>query len=464
MDTKRKRITFGLILLVLFISIGYAVLTTVFNVNSSVSLSKVSFNIHFDNVVISEGNKAEVAEGNDARITNDAKTEITFAVSLKKLGDYYSFTTDIINEGTIPGKVKSIDLNGLSDSQKKLLKYDVYYTESGRNIKPGDYVGPELSKNITFDLVYELDADISNEDMPTDDVTVQCTLVITMENGTLNEYRSRAASNRLMQDEDYFPTSFLTFTRPANSNEHQGIYRLDGTENDDYPIYFYRGLNSNIHNHVKFAGYCWRIVRTTNTGGIKIIYNGIPNENGICSNSSSTLGRRSYAFDSNGSWKWDEHSIKEYMSTWYFENIISYQSFLEDTVFCNDNQYTNGRITLDCSSENEVSVANGKNNYPIGFLTAEEANMCGMSADGTNGDVWISGGNYWTMTGYLNEDNNRAWVVSNTLFASYYYTPNYYRGVWDDSYSVRPVLSFNSDVSFTEGDGTANNPYIASLS
>lgn len=34
--------------------------------------------------------------------------------------------------------------------------------------------------------------------------------------------------------------------------------------------------------NVKFAGYCWQILRTTDTGGVKLIYNGEPDSNGYC--------------------------------------------------------------------------------------------------------------------------------------------------------------------------------------
>ena len=51
----------------------------------------------------------------------------------------------------------------------------------------------------------------------------------------------------------------------------EGLYMRSGTENDNYPIIYYRGL---VDNNVYFAGKCWQIIRTTDTGGIKLIYNG----------------------------------------------------------------------------------------------------------------------------------------------------------------------------------------------
>ena len=52
-----------------------------------------------------------------------------------------------------------------------------------------------------------------------------------------------------------------------------GIYTSKDTESEKYPIYYYRGNVDN--NNVLFAGFCWKIVRTTSTGGVKLIYNGI---------------------------------------------------------------------------------------------------------------------------------------------------------------------------------------------
>ena len=51
----------------------------------------------------------------------------------------------------------------------------------------------------------------------------------------------------------------------------EGLYVRAGTENDAYPIVYYRG---DVDNNVYFAGKCWQIVRTTETGGTKLIYNG----------------------------------------------------------------------------------------------------------------------------------------------------------------------------------------------
>ena len=61
-----------------------------------------------------------------------------------------------------------------------------------------------------------------------------------------------------------------------------GKYMIESTKNDKNPVYYYRGAVTN--NNVKFANFCWKIVRTTETGGVKLIYNGVPAGDGSCNN------------------------------------------------------------------------------------------------------------------------------------------------------------------------------------
>ena len=73
----------------------------------------------------------------------------------------------------------------------------------------------------------------------------------------------------------------INFNAVSSSTNGQGLYIRAGTENDMYPIYYFRGAVDN--NHVLFANFCWRILRTTDTGGVKLIYDGVPS-GGECNN------------------------------------------------------------------------------------------------------------------------------------------------------------------------------------
>lgn len=51
-----------------------------------------------------------------------------------------------------------------------------------------------------------------------------------------------------------------------------GVYTYYSTANDEYPVHYYHGNVTN--NNVVFGNKCWKIVRTTSTGGVKLVYEG----------------------------------------------------------------------------------------------------------------------------------------------------------------------------------------------
>ena len=78
----------------------------------------------------------------------------------------------------------------------------------------------------------------------------------------------------------------VNFAQTSVKNGTDGLYRLESTANDTHPVYYYRGNVTN--NNVLFAGFCWKIVRTTSTGGTKLVYNGTPTD-GKCNNTTGTV-------------------------------------------------------------------------------------------------------------------------------------------------------------------------------
>ena len=60
-----------------------------------------------------------------------------------------------------------------------------------------------------------------------------------------------------------------------------GLYDGEGADTYTNLVYYYKGNVQN--NNVLFGGFCWKIVRTTETGGVKIVYNGVQKD-GSCNN------------------------------------------------------------------------------------------------------------------------------------------------------------------------------------
>ena len=295
----------------------------------------------------------------------------------------------------------------------------------------------------------------------------------------------------------------IDFSQISSDTNGKGLYTLHGTESNPNPIMYYRGDVEN--NNVKFANFCWKIVRTTETGGVKLIYNGEPNESGQCMNTTGTstrIGTSTFNASSNdnayvgymygtaGSSSYEEthantndSTIKGVIDSWYEENMTEYTNQLEDTVWCNDRSidptssgtgagttvtdygadyrlHANKTPTLECVNENDrftVSEENGNGalTYPVALLTADEIAYAGGVYNKSNRSYYLYNSDYfWSLSPfYFNGSLAGVFRVVSTGNLDYSYV--------NSTYGVRPAVSLRPGVKVTsEGDGTMENPYI----
>ena len=107
MNNKRKfRII--LVLLLLGVTLGYAVLGANLTINGNSKLSSSTWNIHFNNVVPKSGSVPIGTGDHGAVITQGDNTEVTYAVTLSKPGDFYEFNVDAVNTGTVDGMIDTM--------------------------------------------------------------------------------------------------------------------------------------------------------------------------------------------------------------------------------------------------------------------------------------------------------------------------------------------------------------------
>ena len=135
-------------------------------------------------------------------------------------------------------------------------------------------------------------------------------------------------------------SSGIDFSKISSDTNGKGVYIRSGTENDTYPIYYYRGAVDN--NNVLFANFCWKIVRTTETGGIKLIYNGV-SSNGTCNNTGDATQIGTSAFNTSS----NSPSYVGYMyGTVYSYSTKSMSNVTDTYYYGNDVTYENGTYTL----------------------------------------------------------------------------------------------------------------------
>ena len=424
-----------------------------------------------------------------AKVTENNKTETDIKVSNLEL--QFNGVTEITADGILLGESFTKTFNVVNDTNNELT-YNIYMEN--------------ITNTIGKDLVYSLKDDskeiVTEKSMPSTadkkyllkkltisgNTTVNYTMTVTLLNkededqsdlmgksfkGTLgiDTLQVPTAVAVLKASNEAMPSTTLNFSQSSIDSNGNGLYILTSTKNDAYPIYFYRGNISN--NNLKFAGFCWKIVRTTSTGGIKIVYNGNPDENGYCSNTTGENTVLSYGiYGQSTSYKSStgvNSNVKGTIDTWYYSNIIKYQSFLEDTIYCNDRTSTfesrlssNDEPLLTCSNDDSFTVSdengNGLLDYPIALLSADEMKLAGFSSNNSTHSYLYNALNNWTMTqakssSYVIYTNNQYLYVNGNT------TGGYAGGVENTSYAIRPVVSLNRNVELG-GTGTSDDPYV----
>ena len=363
------------------------------------------------------------------------------------------------------------------------------------------------------------------------------------------------------------------------AKEYTGEHHDSFTEEPSKKIYHWYATNDDEgdqvleKNNVIFGGFCWQIIRTTDTGGTKIIYNGVSNA-GKCNNygSDASISKAKFNNDyksithvgykynpdaiiessfvgsiaeqgsryggnisySNGLYHLmdvknrpdkthrftcgianatecesvlffhfpdlsikltnglnverllnisltsndvnkEDSNIKKIVDQWYENNLINYESKIEDTIFCGNRnirllygwdisseEYNRGYLVLGenssstkiiCSNETDkYSISNNKAQlkYPIALATKEELNLL------NNNKIRETGETYWLINpDYYNGGAINRYINYNGDFIDYSLTPYV-----NNEMGVRPVISLKQNTKYLSGNGSKNNPYI----
>ena len=93
-DRKTLYVVLSIVMVsVLTLTVVYAALSTILQINGQAEVSAANWDIHLDNVVLNSSSATTTAP-----TITDPKTA-TFSTTLTTPGDFYEFTIDVVNNG-----------------------------------------------------------------------------------------------------------------------------------------------------------------------------------------------------------------------------------------------------------------------------------------------------------------------------------------------------------------------------
>ena len=278
-----------------------------------------------------------------------------------------------------------------------------------------------------------------------------------------------------------------------SNKEQEGVFYTNSSINGS-TIYYFKGGND-LNNNIVLDDICYKIYRTTEDNGIRVIYNGLY-DNNMCGK--NTLEERSifnqktnynayvgYMYGEANSNNYNsEHSnittsvIKSNIEDWFNNNVVSKNLVSNNSIYCNNRRtyeftlnsvlYSNlgfgsnntgyynnisPNYTFDCYNINDrLTISNSKGskvlNYPVGLITTDELLMIGAGAD----SYLYSDDNYWTMSAaYYNASGAYNYSVNKGIITA---------SKVDSELGIRPVITLNKNTKIKNGDGSTENPYI----
>ena len=490
-DNKTIMIIF--LLLVLVVGIGYAYLTSNLSITGAASVSSNTWDIHFANIQVTTGS---VTATTPATIDSNDNTKVNYAMTLSKPGDFYEFTVDIVNAGTLPGKISLVTITGLDSTYEDIIEYSVNYI-NGNPVQVNDILNDGDTKTIKVRTYFK--EDIANNELPENSFNLNLVLNITY----IQSGEREVNAGNLLQDLAADNTCIYQYT--GSVTDSVGITTPIATN-----VYYDRCVDK---RNVIFDGFCWQIIRTTETGGMKIIYNGEPvdgkcesdrgDHKGIVQLSrNSRVLSSSYLYGSSFTYNTTTNEftlVDTTLATWSnstYQNLLSKFTCMSTSDTCttlyevnryrsNTEAYVTG-YTIDDTNYAQIgnSSFNSSGGSPamVGYMFNKIYNYVGSTAPTNNSltgnDVSYSNGTYTLLpadgesTLGTTKDNTHHYSCNNSSGTCskvrFYYYNNYYielAGAENIQAAISEML-YNNDVNKYNSSikGIIDNWYAQNLS
>ena len=169
MKNKKKNRIMLLLILILGVTIGFALLSTTLFINGTASIKSNTWNIHWDDRSVNVTQGSVSATDPIVSTTTSTKDTVSFDVELELPGDYYEFEIDAINEGSIDGALELAEnfitykSNNVETTLPDYMDFKVVYDDD-TNPTTGDVLKASESK--TYKIRVEFKSSV--EELPED--------------------------------------------------------------------------------------------------------------------------------------------------------------------------------------------------------------------------------------------------------------------------------------------------------
>ena len=384
-DRKTLYLVLTIVVISVFtLSIAYAAMSAVLEIHGNSEVVASSWDIHLDNIKVKSGS----VSANAPQISGTSS--VGFNVELNTPGEFYEFTVDVVNDGTIDAMIDSVvKTPNLTSEQAKYIKYEITY-ENGESISTKQTLKKGTSTPVNVRVEYR--KDISSSDLPSSatELSLKLTLVYVQSDGSGSSI-------------------------PNNGTKLVNVVSGDGTQ---------------VGNEVCIKEECFYVISSTDSTVTMLskynlhVGNSVDEDMNVTPLASPTGIQDKTAIggqtDSEG-------------------NIIGFP-WIGVTTFSNtDSTYSGSIVGGYVNNYNSYLITQGVTPIEVCLITYEELESLGCSKDNkscSEAPDWVYAASYWSGSA---ADSHDVWRVASNA----YFNDNTYKN--DTTFGVRPVITISRD-------------------
>ena len=174
------------------LSIAYAAMSAVLEIHGNSEVVASSWDIHLENAKVKSGSVSANAP------SISGTSSVGFDVELNMPGEFYEFTVDVVNDGSVDAMIDSVvKTPELTSEQAKYIKYEITY-ENGESISTKQTLKKGTSTPIKVRVEYRKDLVASDLPNTSTELSLKLTLVYVQSDGSGSDIPNNGAVESLV--------------------------------------------------------------------------------------------------------------------------------------------------------------------------------------------------------------------------------------------------------------------------
>ena len=370
-----------MIVSVFTLSIAYAAMSTALEIHGNSEVVASSWDIHLENVQVKSGSvatNAPVISGNST---------LAFDVELNMPGEFYEFTVDVVNEGSIDAMIDSVlKTPELTSEQAKYIKYEITY-ENGESISTKQTLKKGTSTPIKVRVEYRKDLVVSDLPNTSTELSLKLKLVYVQSDRSGSSIPNNGAEASLVR-----------------------VVSGDGTQ---------------VGNEVCIKNECFYVISSTDSTVTMLSKYNLLVGNGVDEDWNVTPLLNPTGIQDTGV---DDGQLLKVGTTAFSSDIKKGTNYSD---------YNGSIVEGYVNNYNSYLISQGVTPMEARLITKDELIGLGCSVSDyscSDAPSWVYATSYWSGSAF---DENHIWEVTVDFTYNNYYSDNFY--------GVRPVIVISRD-------------------